>query len=74
MWTRKKTAYLLIAIFLAAAFISGCAKKETVAVSRYPDKPVDMIIAFTAGGSSDVQARIVEKYWKQEFGNTLVFQ
>lgn len=74
MWTRKKTTYLLIAIFLVAALISGCAKKEAAAVSKYPDKPVDMIIAFTAGGSSDVQARIVEKYWKQEFGNTLVFQ
>ncbi|WP_312198710.1 tripartite tricarboxylate transporter substrate binding protein [Anaerospora hongkongensis] len=74
MWTRKKTTYLVIAIFLVAAFISGCAKKEAAAVSKYPDKPVDMIIAFTAGGSSDVQARIVEKYWKQEFGNTLVFQ
>lgn len=74
MWTRKKNAYLLIAVFLVVALISGCAKKETAAVSKYPDKPVDMIIAFTAGGSSDVQARIVEKYWKQEFGNTLVFQ
>lgn len=74
MWTRKKTTYLLIAIFLVAALISGCAKKEAAAVSKYPDKPVDMIIAFTAGGSSDVQARIVEKYWKQEFGNTLIFQ
>ncbi|WP_312422356.1 tripartite tricarboxylate transporter substrate binding protein [Anaerospora hongkongensis] len=74
MWTRKKITYLLIAIFLVAALISGCAKKEAAAVSKYPDKPVDMIIAFTAGGSSDVQARIVEKYWKQEFGNTMVFQ
>jgi len=74
MWTRKKTAYLLIAISLVVALISGCAKKETTAVNKYPDKAVDMIIAFTAGGSSDVQARIVEKYWKQEFGNTLVFQ
>lgn len=39
----------------------------------YPTKPITMIIAFTAGGSSDVQARIVEKYWKEEFGQSLVF-
>jgi len=75
MKTRKKIAYLMIAMLLIVmALISGCAKKEAAAVSKYPDKPVNMIIAFTAGGSSDVQARIIDKYWKQEFGNTLVFQ
>jgi tripartite-type tricarboxylate transporter receptor subunit TctC len=31
--------------------------------AAYPEKPVNMIIAFTAGGSSDVQARIMQKYW-----------
>ncbi|MDR2744935.1 MAG: tripartite tricarboxylate transporter substrate binding protein [Desulfovibrio sp.] len=35
------------------------------AQAAYPDKPVTMIIAFTAGGSSDVQARIMEKYWNK---------
>lgn len=45
-------------------------KKEVT----YPTKPVNLIIAFTAGGSSDVQARIVEKYWKEHFNNQpLVF-
>lgn len=34
-----------------------------VAQAAYPDKPINMIIAFTAGGSSDVQARIMQKYW-----------
>lgn len=31
--------------------------------AKYPEKPVNMIVAFTAGGSSDVQARIMQKYW-----------
>ena len=33
-----------------------------LASAAYPEKPVNMIIAFTAGGSSDVQARIMQKY------------
>ena len=31
----------------------------------YPSKPINMIMAFSAGGSSDVQARIMEKYWNK---------
>lgn len=35
------------------------------AAADYPAKPVNMIIAFSAGGSSDVQARIMQKYWNK---------
>lgn len=31
----------------------------------YPDKPINNVIAFSAGGSSDVQARIMQKYWNK---------
>lgn len=64
---RKK----LIAIILGVALIfsmtlTGCnksGKNDTSGKLNYPTKPVNMIIAFTAGGSSDVQARIMQKYW-----------
>ncbi|MDR3320531.1 MAG: tripartite tricarboxylate transporter substrate binding protein [Desulfovibrio sp.] len=46
------TAALFVAVVLPAQ-------------AAYPEKPVNMIIAFTAGGSSDVQARIMEKYWNK---------
>jgi len=52
---RRIIASLLTVIMLA--FGSG------VAQAAYPEKPINMIIAFTAGGSSDVQARIMQKYW-----------
>ena len=35
------------------------------AAAAYPEKPINMIIAFTAGGSSDVQARIMQKSWNK---------
>lgn len=65
----------LLAVFSLTVLLSGCSStQEAKADKKYPVKPVNMIIAFTAGGSSDVQARIVDKYWKDEFGQNLVFQ
>lgn len=55
----KKTviASLLTVMLAVWGLSSGTAQ------AAYPDKPINMIIAFTAGGSSDVQARIMQKYW-----------
>lgn len=50
-------ATMLTVILTVCGFSSG------VALAAYPDKPINLIIAFTAGGSSDVQARIMQKYW-----------
>lgn len=63
---------ILLSVLLVLSF-AGCSSKKAETV--YPAKPVKMIIAFTAGGSSDVQARIVEKFWKNSFNNQpLVFE
>ena len=43
------------------------------AMAAYPEKPVNMIVAFTAGGSSDVQARIMQKYWDKYAPQPWVF-
>lgn len=43
------------------------------ALAAYPEKPVNMIMAFTAGGSSDVQARIMQKYWDKHSPQPWVF-
>ena len=43
------------------------------AAAAYPEQPVSMIIAFTAGGSSDVQARIMQKYWDKYVKEPWVF-
>lgn len=72
----KRTIRTVICLVLAVLHVisfAGCSSKK--ADSVYPGKPVKMIIAFTAGGSSDVQARIVEKYWKDQFNKQpLVFE
>lgn len=72
-WVRSLAAILT----LSALVISGCgntggAQKTTTSEPKkvdYPTKSINLIIAFNAGGSSDVQARIFEKFWKKQFNN-----
>jgi tripartite-type tricarboxylate transporter receptor subunit TctC len=49
-------------IVLAAA-LSVALGGVYASTADYPNKSITMIIAFTAGGSSDVQARLMQKYW-----------
>lgn len=57
-------------LFLILSFIFISAQPSAAA---YPDKPINMVIAFTAGGSSDVQARIMQKYWDKYVKEPWVF-
>ena len=62
----------LARLALAALLVLGLAVAGD-AYAKYPDKPINMIIAFTAGGSSDVQARIMQKYWNKYSDQQWVF-
>lgn len=50
---------------LLAAAISLSMTAGLALAADYPSKQINMIMAFSAGGSSDVQARIMEKYWNK---------
>ncbi|GAB6180111.1 tripartite tricarboxylate transporter substrate binding protein [Desulfotomaculum defluvii] len=66
-----KLLAIVLTLVMAIGLVTGCAgnkegaDKDGKAAANYPEKPVNMIIAFTAGGSSDVQARIMQKYWNK---------
>ena len=55
----------IVSHFLMALGLVGLMSLPAQAADDYPSKPINMIIAFTAGGSSDVQARIMQKYWNK---------
>ena len=63
-----KTAFPCLFLILSFFLISA-----QPAAAAYPDKPINMVIAFTAGGSSDVQARIMQKYWDKYVKEPWVF-
>ncbi|MGE4272046.1 MAG: tripartite tricarboxylate transporter substrate binding protein [Desulfitobacterium sp.] len=56
---------LVATILMLSLALTGCSKSSSGDAPKYPSKPVNMIIAFTAGGSSDVQARLMQKYWNK---------
>src|SRR5512137_1554427 len=55
---RKVTLFLtlsLVAVLMAGGLCFG--------QEKYPNKPIQVIVPFAAGGSSDLTARTVEKFW-----------
>lgn len=63
----RKISGIFLMIFIIGLVSSGNL------FAKYPDKSINMIIAFTAGGSSDVQARIMQKYWNKYSDQQWVF-
>lgn len=60
-------------LLLTLSFFALSTLPAQAAATTYPEKPISMIMAFTAGGSSDVQARIMQKYWDKYTTQPWVF-
>ncbi|TCT09741.1 tripartite-type tricarboxylate transporter receptor subunit TctC [Paralcaligenes ureilyticus] len=56
----------------AAVVVSGGLGLSAGAMAAYPDHPIRMIVGFSAGGTTDVVARIVAKEISQELGQSVV--
>jgi tripartite-type tricarboxylate transporter receptor subunit TctC len=57
---RKVTLFLALAMIAMLTVGGFC-----FAAEQYPTKPIQLIVPYAAGGSSDVLARSVEKTWKK---------
>lgn len=55
--------------FFGAAVL---ATSGSFAADAYPSKPIRMVVAFAAGGSADINARIVGQQLGKELGGTIV--
>ncbi len=55
---RKVTLFLTLALITLLMVGGLCFGAE-----KYPTKPIQVIVPFAAGGSSDLTARTVEKFW-----------
>lgn len=74
----KKMGCVLMAAALAGAVLTGCSKSAPAdkksAASNYPTKPITLIVPYSAGGSSDVGARLVAKRLETELGQPVVVE
>lgn len=66
---KKSLVFLMMGLFITGITMTGCTMTEEN--SNYPDKPINFIVPFSAGGGTDLQARSLEnlapKYLNQNF-------
>jgi tripartite-type tricarboxylate transporter receptor subunit TctC len=72
---RKVLISLAVFLLLISIMLGGCTTTEPKTVTKpikYPDKPITIIVPFSAGGVYDLIARALEKTSNQHLGQPLV--
>lgn len=77
-----KISLILLALVLGVSLVVGCGggngdtgdaqNVSKTARKGYPEKPVQLIVSYSAGAATDAQARPLLKYFSEEFGQPLV--
>lgn len=69
-----KKVVLLLLSFVLVLSLAGCGEKTAgpVDTANYPTKSVEIIVAYKAGGGTDVGARILASEAEKDFGKPLV--
>lgn len=64
----KKTVFAALILFVLSFILVG----GNVASAAYPEKSVQLIVAYSAGGATDALARITAKYLEKELGKPFI--
>lgn len=59
----------MIRFLKTAALAASLAVTATAALAQYPDKPIEVIVGYSAGGGTDVMARTVAPFLEKYLGN-----
>ncbi len=71
----KKLLSVLMILVLAMSFVMAAGQGEAPAESaadKWPQQPINLVVAFAAGGNSDYNARAISKYLSKELGQPVV--
>jgi len=73
----QKKSFMLLAVCLLfiSIIIGGCSgmqSKTTADIPKYPNKPITLIVPFSAGGGADLLARALEKSAPKYLGQPLL--
>lgn len=67
MWSLFKRSAGLLAVSLCVLCAGGLQVQ-----AKYPEKPIDLIIAWSAGGGTDLATRLLADFASKELGQTIV--
>jgi tripartite-type tricarboxylate transporter receptor subunit TctC len=67
----RRTCCVLLGLVLATCVAAGSAGAQT---AKFPDKPIKMLVGFSAGGGTDVVARILALKMSESLGQTVVVE
>ncbi|MGI6284375.1 tripartite tricarboxylate transporter substrate binding protein [Neomoorella humiferrea] len=74
MFFLRKKIFLSIAMLIVILLLAGCGNKNSQTTqkeqqsTKFPQKPVSLIVAYGAGGGTDVTARLLASYVEKELG------
>ena len=75
MALNRNLLHVFIRTALGAALISGLATNGSRAqTAKYPDHPVKVVVGFSAGGGTDVAARVITQKLSETMGQTFVVE
>ncbi len=66
--------FLATRISLGVALAAALVTTSAAQTAKYPDKPIKMVVGFTAGGGTDVVARILAQKMSETLGQTVVVE
>ncbi|HWK72351.1 Bug family tripartite tricarboxylate transporter substrate binding protein [Pollutimonas sp. M17] len=73
LFSRGKSV-LRSSVATCALLAAGLALAASPARAAYPEQPVRIIVAFSAGGTTDILARLVADHMTKEFGKAFVVE
>jgi tripartite-type tricarboxylate transporter receptor subunit TctC len=70
----KKALSMILILVLALSFVVAGGQSESAesAADKWPNQPINLVVAFAAGGNSDYNARAIGKYLSKELGQPVV--
>ena len=63
---------LVVALLLAGAGIAAEHAHAQGSVSKYPERPIRLVVGFPPGGATDILARILSQYMPESIGQPVV--
>lgn len=68
---KYRTALVLTTVLCLSMCIMGCSSPEKQAVSKYPQKAIQLVVPYAPGGATDIIYRLVADHLKAELGQSV---